>query len=452
MKRKILCIILILVIVSALLPIVSLPVRLYTTASATAPSSWALSEVNDAVAAELVPDALSEAGWQSATSRLVAADAIVRLIEKASGKTMQEITNERGWDLSINQFSDTNSEEVTFLKYADVTTGIGDNRYDPHGSFTRAQIVTMIGRTAEVFFGATAQGHNPFTDVPIWAAPYVGYAADNKITQGVGGGRFDSNGILQNQHTAVFCLRAYNAWIGRTDSISLLSAYKAYHEQITTLIDTYGIGYNYGNSDFYKDLPTWWTIEYSGVVYVELIDFDNDGLPELLVIYNDGNTKYSDIWAIYGYSGTVELYHKAIYGFEGGGGNNVEIALGENGNKYLVSGFFYYVFDDEREYSYYTLVDGSWETVLSRSVSITNESKDWDYQGEFQWQWFVNDLAVSETEYASAPVSELGIADMYSIPFYTRELEDLATKNQRASDFVNTLLSELEAKIALLES
>ena len=59
----------------------------------------------------------------------------------------------------------------------------------------------MIGRAAEVFFGAEVKGINPFLDVPDWAAPYVGYAADNGITQGIGGGLFDSSGVLQNQYT-----------------------------------------------------------------------------------------------------------------------------------------------------------------------------------------------------------------------------------------------------------
>jgi hypothetical protein len=137
---------------------------------------------------------------------------MVAVIEKITGKTMAQIAAEKGWDLSKNQFSDTDSPAVTFLKYAEITNGIGDNKYGPGSNYTRAQIVTMIGRAAEVFFGKTAQGDNPFTDVPDWAAPYVGYAAETGITNGVGGGKFDSDGVLQNQHTAVFGLRAYKAW------------------------------------------------------------------------------------------------------------------------------------------------------------------------------------------------------------------------------------------------
>jgi hypothetical protein len=181
-------------------------------ARAIAPSDWAKAEVEAAIGAGIVPDSVSKTGWTNATSRLAAAEATVAVIEKAAGKTMAQLAAEKGWDLSKNGFSDTDSQAVTFLKYAEITNGVGDNKYDPYAGYTRAQTVTMIGRTAEVFFGKTAKGTNPFTDVPDWAAPYVGYAADTGVTNGVGGGKFDSDGVLQNQQTAIFCLRAFKAW------------------------------------------------------------------------------------------------------------------------------------------------------------------------------------------------------------------------------------------------
>ena len=60
------------------------------------------------------------------------------------------------------------------------------------GCYSRAHIVTTMGRTAEVLFTKTVQGLNPFTDAPDWAAPYVNYAADN----GFGDGLFDPDSSL----------------------------------------------------------------------------------------------------------------------------------------------------------------------------------------------------------------------------------------------------------------
>jgi len=233
---------------------------------------------------------------------------------------------------------------------------------------------------------------------------------------------------------------------------TLLAAYMAYYDLIESLIDDYGVGYNQGNVDFLWDSKLWWTAVYSGVIYAELIDFNNDGLPELLVMYNDGNTWFSDTWAIYGYTGTVERYFKMLYGFEGGSGNDAEIALSSNGMKYLIYCHYYYVYDDERDYCYYTVKDDSWVKALTRSVSITDESKQWGYQGEFQWEWFVNGCQVSEIEYDTAPEIELEIINIRNFPFYTRYQEDFEIKNERASGFVNTFLVELNNRIAQLET
>ena len=178
----------------------------------TGASDWAKAELQEAIDINFLPTSVTYGAWTDATSRITVTRVLVAVIEKAEGKTMARIAEERGWDLDKNGFSDTNSRSATFFKYAGVTNGVGNNRFDPNSSITRAQIVTMIGRIAEAFFDQPAQGENPFTDVPNWAAPFVGYAADNGITTGVGGGRFDSDGILQNQHTAIFCYRVLNAW------------------------------------------------------------------------------------------------------------------------------------------------------------------------------------------------------------------------------------------------
>ena len=137
------------------------------------------------------------------------------LIEKASGKTMAELAQEHGWDLTTGGFSDTNSAEVTFLKYAGVTNGMGDGTYAPESTFTRAQAVTMIGRTAEFFFGIEAKGDNPFNDeIDDWAVMYVGYAAENNITNGEDADLmlFGAGNLLQNQTTVMFTYRSYNVW------------------------------------------------------------------------------------------------------------------------------------------------------------------------------------------------------------------------------------------------
>jgi hypothetical protein len=174
---------------------------------------WAKSELEQALSIGLIPGSVVNAGWKDATTRLAAADALVRVIEAATGRTMDEIAAEEGWNLSAPYFSDTSSKAATFLGCAGVTNGVGEGKYGPDSEYNRAQMVTMIGRAAEMFFGVDAKGDNTFADdVPDWAAPYVGYAADTGITQGVSATQFNPFGVLQNQHTGVFCWRTFNVF------------------------------------------------------------------------------------------------------------------------------------------------------------------------------------------------------------------------------------------------
>lgn len=174
--------------------------------------TWAVAELEEAFDLGIVPSAIAEGGWRNTTTRLGAAEAIVRVIEAAKGRTMREISADNGWDLTTPYFTDTDSVYVTFLGCAGITNGVGGGLYGPEGSYNRAQMVTMIGRAAEKFFGVNASRTNPFTDnVPDWAAAYVGYAAAEGITQGISATEFNPYGDLQNQHTIVFCLRTFKA-------------------------------------------------------------------------------------------------------------------------------------------------------------------------------------------------------------------------------------------------
>ncbi len=71
-------------------------------------------------------------------------------------------------------------------------TGVGVNEdgtpdFDLEREPTRSEAVTMLvrllGKEAEAKEGAW---ETPFTDVPDWAKPYVGYAYANKLTFGTG--------------------------------------------------------------------------------------------------------------------------------------------------------------------------------------------------------------------------------------------------------------------------
>ena len=77
--------------------------------------------------------------------------------------------------------------------------GVGKNadgsvNFDVGGKLTRAQAITQIVRFLGAEKTATASAYtHPFTDLPAWAVPYVGYAFENGITKGVSATKFGTD-------------------------------------------------------------------------------------------------------------------------------------------------------------------------------------------------------------------------------------------------------------------
>lgn len=94
--------------------------------------------------------------------------------------------------------------------------GMTENAFAPTGQLTRAQLVTLVGRMADVDpkdYPACA-----FQDVPAgsWYAPYVEWARQTGVVQGVSADRFDPNGPATREQLAVIaarCADLQGAWL-----------------------------------------------------------------------------------------------------------------------------------------------------------------------------------------------------------------------------------------------
>ena len=76
---------------------------------------------------------------------------------------------------------------------------------------TRAEAVTMLVRLMGKEGEAEQNTHStPFTDVPVWAEPYVGYAYENKIVNGISPTLFGSNEEITVTQYLTMLLRALN--------------------------------------------------------------------------------------------------------------------------------------------------------------------------------------------------------------------------------------------------
>ena len=97
---------------------------------------------------------------------------------------------------------------VDYAVSNELMNGVGDGRFDPDGSMTRAMLVTVLWRYA----GKPTEGASTFSDVPNgkWYSAAVAWAAHNGVVNGVGDNRFDPDGKITREQMAVILFRYAN--------------------------------------------------------------------------------------------------------------------------------------------------------------------------------------------------------------------------------------------------
>lgn len=175
------------------------------------PSSWATAEVATAISAGLVPEVLQK-NYTKPVSRADVAQMFINLIERRSGKPINEFMEDKGVEVNPSAFTDTNDKAVLAANALGIIQGIGDNKFDPNGTFTRAQIAAIINRIARVL-GVETEGYShSFTDVSgHWANSELGWPSSVGIINGVGDNKFSPDTELTTEQAIAITYRALQA-------------------------------------------------------------------------------------------------------------------------------------------------------------------------------------------------------------------------------------------------
>lgn len=93
-------------------------------------------------------------------------------------------------------------EDVRFVVEGGLFQGVGGGRFNPGGTMERGMMTTVLHRLAGE---PPVSGAQMFTDVPaeVWYAPGTAWCAQQKIVEGVGGGRFNPSGKVTREQIAV---------------------------------------------------------------------------------------------------------------------------------------------------------------------------------------------------------------------------------------------------------
>ena len=94
---------------------------------------------------------------------------------------------------------------VEFAVRNRLMNGVGDKKFDPEGSMTRAMLVTVLWR----YEGSPKKGTNHFSDVPNgkWYTDAIAWASAEGVVGGVGNNRFDPDGKITREQMATILFR-----------------------------------------------------------------------------------------------------------------------------------------------------------------------------------------------------------------------------------------------------
>ena len=96
-------------------------------------------------------------------------------------------------DVAESEYADA----INTLGVYGILNGTGDGKFDPTGTLTRAQLCALLAQALDI--STTTENH--FTDVPStrWYAKSVNAMAEMGLVEGRGNGRFDPNGTVTHQ-------------------------------------------------------------------------------------------------------------------------------------------------------------------------------------------------------------------------------------------------------------
>lgn len=114
-------------------------------------------------------------------------------------------------------------DAVAYAVTHGLMNGVGGGRFAPEENMSRAMLVTVLWRSA----GQPAAEENVFSDVPdgAWYTEAVAWAAARGVVQGVGEGKFDPDGAITREQTAVILFRYAAQRGGDTTARAKLSAF-----------------------------------------------------------------------------------------------------------------------------------------------------------------------------------------------------------------------------------
>lgn len=164
-------------------------------------SDWSREALETALDLGLIPEKLQECYRDPATRREFCALG-VRLYETIKGETIS----------GRKYFDDTVDENVEKMAALGVVSGVGGGKFDPDSTITREQAAIMLANLMKALgkeLDASAPAFADGGEIHDWAAAQVGAVQAAGIMNGVGSDRFDPLGSYTREQSIATMLRLF---------------------------------------------------------------------------------------------------------------------------------------------------------------------------------------------------------------------------------------------------
>ena len=173
------------------------------------PSSWAVPELETIMGQALVPAEMNKL-YTSPITRADFVGVISQLIQYKGFYSIEELASRRGFDPTESVFTDVYNTKITAANKLGIINGVGGNRFNPEGLITRQEASTMLFRTAKVLGLDTTGQSVYFADsgsIAAWALEAVEYVFYKSIMTGVGGNMFEPLGNYTYEQSYLTSIR-----------------------------------------------------------------------------------------------------------------------------------------------------------------------------------------------------------------------------------------------------
>ena len=180
-------------------------------------SSWAVEQIDEAIAFGIIPDDLLE-DYQSNITRAEFCRMVVRMLMAKCGTVGHEEDFISGFHINMDDepFDDTSDRYIHIAYALKVVNGTGDGKFTPDGLITRQESARMLTNAAAVFeFTTYSEEPIAFKDkdtVAIWASVAVDFVSANGIMGGTGDNFFSPHDRYTREQAILTMLRLFKAY------------------------------------------------------------------------------------------------------------------------------------------------------------------------------------------------------------------------------------------------